>query len=445
MVDGSERYVVISCDGHDGPPDHHEKLLDYIDPLYRADYQEMLDALQGGAMTPFGGGTHKTYHNEPFRNSLANLYVTYFKTDQDLFEKAFDATYPTIPPTRDPHERVAALESQGVVADLIYPHAFASLRLGADREDPALNRAARKAYIRWLADHCNAVKGRLAGVIPINGADLDNAMEDIKWGRDHGLFGGVVLPNANSYKDFKPFVDPYWEPLWSICEDLKIPLLSHAGPGPAPDAKTAYGSDPDIAFALGQFESDMFSKRVFWHMMGAGVFDRHPGLKIGLIEHCVALIPAMIQQLDNSIQTPMMQRTRQRLKKLPSQYWYDHGFIGAAFIDSQDARRQRYQIGVENLMWGGDYPHPEGTWPHMKAAMRLGLGGLPHEELTAILGGNAARVFDYDWDQLRKAADRVGPTVSELATPMSPAEAPEYTFAKSFAPYQLKGPPLAAE
>ena len=70
----------------------------------------------------------------------------------------------------------------------------------------------------------------------------------------------------------------------------------------------------------------------------------------------------------------------------------------------------RHAIGLEKLMWGSDYPHDEGTFPYSREALRNAFAGLPHEEIAAILGGNAARVYGFDLAALDAVAARVGPT-----------------------------------
>ena len=70
-------------------------------------------------------------------------------------------------------------------------------------------------------------------------------------------------------------------------------------------------------------------------------------------------------------------------------------------------------------MWGSDFPHPEGTYPHSREAMRNTLHDVPSEEVRQILGGNAARIYNFDLTALQPIADRVGPTIEEIATPLT--------------------------
>ena len=69
----------------------------------------------------------------------------------------------------------------------------------------------------------------------------------------------------------------------------------------------------------------------------------------------------------------------------------------------------RHAIGLANIMWGSDFPHPEGTWPETRRHMIDTLRGVPDDELSAMLGGNAARVYGFDLAALAPIADRIGP------------------------------------
>ena len=75
----------------------------------------------------------------------------------------------------------------------------------------------------------------------------------------------------------------------------------------------------------------------------------------------------------------------------------------------------RYEMGVEKLMWGSDYPHLEGTWPHTREKLNETFAQVEDDqEIRDMLGMNAARVFGFDLDLLNPIADKVGPTVDEV-------------------------------
>jgi hypothetical protein len=74
----------------------------------------------------------------------------------------------------------------------------------------------------------------------------------------------------------------------------------------------------------------------------------------------------------------------------------------------------RYEIGIDNLMWGSDFPHPEGTWPSSRAWLKKTFHDVPIDETRRMLGLAAAEVFGFDLAALRPLADKIGPTPAEL-------------------------------
>ena len=101
------------------------------------------------------------------------------------------------------------------------------------------------------------------------------------------------------------------------------------------------------------------------------------------------------------------------LKMRPSEYFDRNCSIGASNTRRRELAR-RYEIGVGNIMWGNDFPHPEGTWPHTKEWLRNAFWDLPVDETQAILGTNAASVYNFDADALAPLVERIGPTPDEL-------------------------------
>jgi hypothetical protein len=86
---------------------------------------------------------------------------------------------------------------------------------------------------------------------------------------------------------------------------------------------------------------------------------------------------------------------------------------GASFIHKAEVE-MRHEIGVETMLFGRDYPHPESTWPNTRAWWRDAFEGVPEDELRLILGENAIRFLNLDRDRLVEIARRIGPTVDEI-------------------------------
>ncbi len=106
-----------------------------------------------------------------------------------------------------------------------------------------------------------------------------------------------------------------------------------------------------------------------------------------------------------------------KLSLTPSEYFARNCWIGASFIRPIEAAL-RHEVGVERIMWGSDYPHSEGSYPHSREALRASFATAPEAEVRAMLGETAAAVYGFDLDALDAIAGRVGPTVAEIAVPL---------------------------
>jgi hypothetical protein len=98
-------------------------------------------------------------------------------------------------------------------------------------------------------------------------------------------------------------------------------------------------------------------------------------------------------------------------------------FLGSSFLRPQECRL-RHEIGVDNIMWGSDYPHNEGTTPYSHEALRYTFAGVDPAEVRTMLGTVAARVYDFDLGFLDGLASTIGPTVAEVSVPLPERDIP---------------------
>ena len=124
---------------------------------------------------------------------------------------------------------------------------------------------------------------------------------------------------------------------------------------------------------------------------------------------------AALAEMDRNYQMPMFRQLRRTLPMKPSDYYRRQCFLGASFLD-ENAAAARYQIGVDKLLWGSDYPHIEGTWPHTRERLQQVFSGVSREEVARMLGGNAARVYGFDEAVLAPLAAEFGPPVASIGS-----------------------------
>jgi predicted TIM-barrel fold metal-dependent hydrolase len=258
--------------------------------------------------------------------------------------------------------------------------------------DSALLSEICRIYNDWIADFCKARPDRLKGIAMLNVDDVDDACQELERVKRLGLVGAFipVSPLAD-----KPYRHPIYERLWWTAQDAKMPLLLHIG--------TPRGGVPGNEFTMnlgeltgaGRSTTDYWVRYSLGAMLFAGVFDRYPGLKIGSVEHEASWIPHWLKQMDFTyLERPVFTKGwKSREGMLPSEYWKRNMFV--EFMEDDLGVQLRDRIGVENMLWGSDYPHAEATFPRSQQFLERMFKGVPEADLRKITSDNAAKMFGF--------------------------------------------------
>jgi predicted TIM-barrel fold metal-dependent hydrolase len=370
------RYTIISTDCHAGPPHAMGGFLEYIDPSYRE--QLKLDMAQAPDM----------------KKSIEELFDEDFRAQQDSTAAAQRGGRNGV---WDPALHLEELALDGIVADVIFPDVSqqnappfqADAGPGAVGADHALQGVGAWAYNRWLADFVSHAPDRIGGLALMTIHDIDDAVGQVRWAREHGL-RGVLLPAGVGNLPF--YHHPRYEPIWSVCADLGLPIHTHVGSA-IPD----YGDLPGSQ-TLFATESMWLSHRPFWFLIWGGVFERHPKLKMVFAEQGSDWVPELLELLDRMYHL-WFRHEQKRLSVPPSEYWRRQCTVQSMFLTPREVA-QRHQIGIENMTWGCDYPHYEGSWPNSLPCLREMLADVPTPEIEALLSRNAARIYGFDLERL---------------------------------------------
>jgi predicted TIM-barrel fold metal-dependent hydrolase len=134
-------------------------------------------------------------------------------------------------------------------------------------------------------------------------------------------------------------------------------------------------------------------------MMFSGVFERYPRLKVVVVEFELSWVPYLLDAMDYTYRERHEEATyRFKDGLLPSDLF--HRQVLLSFQEDAVGIRLRDLIGVDNIMWGSDYPHSESTFPRSRQVLRQILAGVPEDEQARIVGYNAARLYHFDVGRL---------------------------------------------
>jgi predicted TIM-barrel fold metal-dependent hydrolase len=227
----------------------------------------------------------------------------------------------------------------------------------------------------------------------LNVDDPDAGAEELERCAKMGLVGAFIpvapLPD-------KPYSSPVYDKFWGTAQDLKQPLLLHIGTPRCGVPANEFTMDVTELTGAGRSTTDYWVRYSLGSMLFAGVFDRFPGLKIGSVEHEAAWIPHWLKQMDFTyVERPVFTKGWKSAEGLmPSDYWKRNMFV--EFMEDDLGVQLRDRIGVENMLWGSDYPHAEATFPRSQQFLHRMFEGVPEEDLRQITSGNAARMFGFE-------------------------------------------------
>ena len=390
----SAPYITITADTHAGAS--IQGYRDYLDPSERSDFDDWRSAYASPSKKHLGGKKTKNW---------------------------------------DARERATDLAGDGVAAEVIFPNTVPPFYDTAFHVSPTAKPqqytrwlAGTRAHNRWLADFCAEAPGRRAGVAQILLPNVEGSVEEIRWAREHGLFGGVFLPGAPPGSGLPPLYAPEYEPIWAVCEELEMPINHHSGGG-TPD----FGMHLPQSLAMYMLEVTWWAHRTLWHLMFSGVFERYPKLQFALTETGTAWVPGVLNELDEFYSRMKYEDQCSehmfggpavaKLSLKPSEYFARQCHIGASFLSPKDCAL-RHEIGIDRIMWGSDYPHIEGSYPYTRELLRLTFAGVDPAEIQQLVAGNVAALYGFDLDLLAPLAARFGPTRAEIAEPFDYGKLP---------------------
>ncbi len=189
---------------------------------------------------------------------------------------------------------------------------------------------------------------------------------------------------------FAPYWDKVYDPLWSTIEETGLAISQHVG---ALDylMTVVAPNDPTPPKAIFQSLPPIFMAETLAGWTVSGIFEHHPNLRVVLVEAGLGWIPYMLDRLDRMKHRHGWDHFDMPIKEMPSFYW--HRNMAATFEEDELGISLRDRIGVENLLWATDYPHPDSTWPESQKVIRDHFQGIDIDDMRAIVGGNAARIY----------------------------------------------------
>lgn len=294
----------------------------------------------------------------------------------NLFDSSEGGYHPTTPELR-----LKDQELDGIDADVIYGLFFVSSQL----KDHDQITQIFKVYNDWIAEFCKTHPDRFAGMACIPNHDPQVAADEVRRAATLGLKGAEFGASLAS----KPIYHRDWDVLWEASAETGLSLSFHTAGLPTrrvDESETStyereYAAISTTMFQLSGVEA--VASTIF-----SGACERFPTFKFVLGECGVSWLPYVIDRMDHEGEG------QPGLTLKPSEYWHRQGY--STFQKEAVAGELVHLIGEENVIWGSDYPHPDGVWPDSQNVIAENFKNMKNPDAKQkIICENAGKLYGF--------------------------------------------------
>lgn len=281
-------------------------------------------------------------------------------------------------------ERIKDMDFEGVDVNLTLPSGWWGTWTSTD--DVALEAGMYRAYHRWMEAYCGQFPDRLGGVILACGRDIKSAVEEIhRWGKSRWAWG--ILPYAPYGM---PLDHPDFEPVWAAAAEHDLAITLHTFTVMPPYAPGGTDNWENL-FLQRSASHPWCGMRNMAALIGSGLMDRYPKLRIGTLEAGHGWLPFWMARIDEHART--IRSEIPNLKMMPSEYVLSGRYFQSIEIPEGFKLTNSVidLIGEDVLMYASDYPHGESHFPESVDLVMA--WDMPHARKQKLLWDNACKLY----------------------------------------------------
>jgi predicted TIM-barrel fold metal-dependent hydrolase len=313
--------------------------------------------------------------------AVAGLQPEDFSTDAANFADMRRACY-------DPVARLADMDRDGVHVQTCFPTfaRFGGARFlsGKDRE---LALFCVRAYNDFVIDEwCSADPDRYVPVTILPLWDPELSARELERSVARGTKAVAFIENPPKL-GLPSWHGEHWDPVFAVANEAGVPICMHIG-----SSGQLIDGSPESPYAVHVALTGCNSMVAAIDLVYSRTFQKFPELKVVLSEGEAGWASHLLERMDY-----VWERHRYHsgldTEARPSDLFKKH--IWLCFISDDHAVTNRYDIGLDRLMWESDYPHSDSLWPHSATALAKAFADLPDADARAIAELNARAVFQF--------------------------------------------------
>ncbi len=298
------------------------------------------------------------------------------------------------PGVKDPHARLDEQTLDGIVGEVMYPSLNMFTFAIKDREVVS---AVFERHNDWVFEYCSANPERLIGIGCLGLPDIEIALAEMQRAATKGVRGFAIPAHVSPER---PYNHPDFDRFWAAAQDFGVPLTMHIFTGDSFDGGMPKHWGTPGGTIKGYTMAHTTAVNTMIDLICGGVLERFPRLKFVISEFETGWLAHTLQRMDHAIyRTPKFAVDYLTMK--PSEYFHRNFY--ATFEDDEAGIATRHLIGVENLLWGNDYPHHDSIWPHSMETLDRCLAGVPEDEKEKMVWSNTIDLYHIDTSKLPAA------------------------------------------
>jgi uncharacterized protein len=375
LHDPATKYRLISADDHVDLS--HDAIKGNLATKFHQDYDDAVGAFRASMGSMMSAAANQAWRQQ---NGIAGAGVNGLGSLAGRKHPASGRAGHT-----DAAARLADMDTDGVEASVTYCEvsAFRYLYLVKNGWQQST-----RAFNQTLTDWSSPAPDRLLINFQIPIHDIDAAIAEVKLAAEVGC-KSLQLPVYPAELGLPDYWDARYDPLWAAIQETGLPIALHIGMNTQLDGLAQRDPTPQKGVFVPMVALSAAEALGMWVL--TGVFVKFPELKVVFVEPGVGWVAWWLYIVDDL-------NARQgyefpALAELPSHYFRRN--VSLTFVDEPNVIRYAHEgLGIENIMWSSDYPHPVSSWPNSQVTAEKMFADVPDHERDLVLSGNAARVWN---------------------------------------------------
>ncbi len=284
-------------------------------------------------------------------------------------------------------DRIADMDVDGIHAQLCFPSlpGFAGSTF-MNMPDKELAAACVTAWNDWCIDEwCAGMPGRQIPLSLVPFWDIDLTVKETErvLAKGSRTISFTEMPHALGLPSYHT---DHWDPFFALLNEANVPLSIHFGSGGGPNV----AADAPFTTAIAMYGLNSVLATI--DLCNTRIFERFPNLKFALSEGGIGWMPYALERMDYTWERHRYYTGMVDAQK-PSDIFREH--IYGCFIHDEAGLHNVDRIGVDNIMFEGDYPHSDSNWPHARKMLAESLAHLPDDVCRKIAEDNARKLFNW--------------------------------------------------